>query len=229
MALVVGYHAVFKIVVSYKVGHLAKLILKALLTCHHSGARGIELLHNVIQFAGAVHSLIIRFPCLTHLISNAPHYHRGMISVAQHHVGNIPVGILVIERFVISRLPFVECLIENKQSECVTYSKKLRRGRIVRTTNGIASYTLEGLKATEPHLIWHCHAKTTCILMQAHSLEFHILAIEPESSIGIKTDVAESEWSRYLIAHPTLGILYGSDKGVHNRRIAAPQLGIVHF
>ena len=65
--------------------------------------------------------------------------------------------------------------------------------------------------------------------MQAHTLEFHVLTVEPESRIGIKADVAESKWSRYLIAHPTLGILYGSDKGVHNRRIAAPQLGIVHF
>ena len=228
MALVVGYHAVFKIVVSYKVGHLTKLIGKALLARHHRRSCGVELLHNVIEFTGAVHSLIIRFPCLTHLITDTPYYHRWMIPVAQHHIGNVIMSILVVERFVISRLPFVECLIENKQSECVTYSKKLRRGRIVGTTNGIASYTLEGLKATEPHLIWHCHAKTTGILMQAHSLEFHILAIEPESSIGIKADVAESKWSRYLIAHPTLGILYGSDKGVHNRRIAAPQLGIIH-
>ena len=155
MALVVGYHTVFKIVVSYKVGHLAKLILKALLTCHHSGARGIELLNNVIQFAGAVHSLVIRLPCLTHLISNAPHYHRGMISVAQHHVGNIPVGILVIERFVISRLPFVECLIEHKQSEGVAYREKLRRRRIMRTADGIATYLLESLKSAKPYLIGH--------------------------------------------------------------------------
>ena len=126
MALVVGYHTVFKIVVSHKVSHLAKLVGEALLTCHHSGASGVEFLHDIIQFVCSFHSLIIRFPCLTHLITYAPYNHRGMISVAQHHVGNVAMGIIVIERFVISRFPFVESLVENEQSKSIAYREKLR-------------------------------------------------------------------------------------------------------
>ena len=91
----------------------------------------------------------------------------------------------------------------------------------MRTANCIAAYTLESLKTTEPHLIGYSHTKTTGILMQTHTLEFHILSIEPESSVGIKADVAESEWSRDFV-NDLASLLQSRDQFIHHGIISTP-------
>ena len=146
-----------------------------------------------------------------------------MISVAQHHVGNVAVGIVIIERFVISRLPFVESLVEDQQTECVAHGEELRRRRIMRAADCIATYAFQSLQSAEPHLVRHCHSKTARILMQAHALEFHVLAVEPEPGISVKADIPESEPGLHLINY--LASLLGSrHKAVHCRTLRAPGL-----
>ena len=127
----VGNHAWLKIVVTHEVGNIGNLVLKSLLTGKHRGTSRVESLHYGVKFTGAVYSLIVSLPCLAHLVAYAPYDYRRMVTVAKNHVGDVLMGIVVVERLVISRLPLVESLVEHKKSECVADGEELRRRRIV--------------------------------------------------------------------------------------------------
>ena len=102
MTLVVGYHTWFEIIVADEVSHIAKLIFKSLLACNHGWTCWVKVLHDVVEFLGTIHSLQIFLPRLTHLVAYAPHNHRGVITVTKHHIGNILMSVIVIERLIIT-------------------------------------------------------------------------------------------------------------------------------
>ena len=117
MALVVIDHTRLQVVVAHKVGHFAYLVLKSLLAGYHGWARWVQALHDGVQFLGSLHARIVFVPCFLHLIAYAPNNDRWMIAVSQHHIGDVLMGILIIEGGVIARLPFVESLIEYQETE----------------------------------------------------------------------------------------------------------------
>ena len=121
----VGYHPWFQIIVAHKVCNICYLVFKALLAGKHSRTSRVKALHYGIQFLCSIDAFIILIPCFLHLIAYAPHDYRGMITVPQHHVSNVLMSIIVIERCIIAGLPLVESLIEHQQSERIADGKKL--------------------------------------------------------------------------------------------------------
>ena len=100
--LMVGHHAWFEIVIAHEVCHVGYLVLKSLLAGKHRRTCGVESFHYCVKLTGAVYAFIIGLPRLTHLVANAPHYHRGMVAVAQHHITYVLMCVVVVKRLVIS-------------------------------------------------------------------------------------------------------------------------------
>lgn len=64
--------------------------------------------------------------------------------------------------------------------------------------------------------------------MQAHTLQFHILAVQIEACVGVEADVAESERRLYFIYQFSLAVLYLGNEGIECWRLRAPKLRILH-
>ena len=124
-SLVVVDHARFQIVVAHEVGHITNLVLESLLTSDHCRTSRVETLHDGVQFLSSLHPNIVFVPSFLHLVADAPDDDGRVVAVSQHHVGDVLVGVLVIEWPIIARFPFVESLVEYQQTEGVADVQEL--------------------------------------------------------------------------------------------------------
>lgn len=58
--------------------------------------------------------------------------------------------------------------------------------------DGIDTHLLEQYKLAAERVGVECRSQAAQIVMHAHAVDFHILAVEPESGLGIKTERAKA-------------------------------------
>ena len=97
------------------------------------------------------------------------------------------------------------------------------------TVDGVAADFLHGFQTAQPNLLWHCHTQTAGILVQAHALQLHVLAVQVETGIGIEANLTESERCLYFIRQFAFAIIYLRKESVERRRFRAPKLWILHL
>ena len=125
-----------------------------------------------------------------------------MITVTTHDVGDVAlypffeeVGRTLIARLTLvptlqplalGELPLVATLIHHQHTQLVTQVIHDRSLRIVAHADSISTHRLKRLYAATPYLGGHHSTQHTCIMVKAHTLDFHVYAIEGKACVGIK-------------------------------------------
>src|SRR5262249_46189618 len=84
-------------------------------------------------------------------------------------------------------------LVEHQHSDSIAYIEKLRRWRVVGTTDGVAAHLLQPANAELPNRIWYRYANAGVILVVARAFQVHALAIEEKAFFGVPMDLAEAK------------------------------------
>ena len=98
----------------------------------------------------------------------------------------------------------------------------------MRASDGIAAYLLHRFQSTFPHFIWHSNTQTADILMEAHTLQLHILAVKIKTCIGFKADITKAKACLYFVNESSSAILHLSKESIERRSITAPKLWTLH-
>jgi len=126
-----------------------------------------------------------------------------VIAVAQHHIGEITLVPLIEETgIVVLRLtaaPHIKALIHDNEAHGIAHVQQFRGGRVMRTTDGIDTHGLEfGEFAMESILVEGC-TQATKVVVLADTIEFDVLAIQPEACLGVELEIAEACGGFYFI------------------------------
>ena len=127
----------------------------------------------------------VRIALLPHLVADGPEDDAGMVAVPPDQGDQILLHPFVEERGITVGLlgdsPGVRQLVHDEEAEPVAEVQQFRRGRIVGRADGIAAHLLELEQAPLPHRIVPGCAQSTRIVVQAHALQEHPLAVEIEA------------------------------------------------
>ena len=145
-------------------------------------------------------------PLFQHLVAYRPHQDTGMVTVAQHQVGEVTLVPLVKEAgIVVLRLtatPHVETLVHDDEAHGVAHVEQLGSRRVMAGTNGIAAHGFQLRQLSVQGVLVKGSPQTAEVMVLADPVQLHVLAVEPETRLGIETEVAESRRRPHLIHHP---------------------------
>src|SRR5687768_3105006 len=140
---------------------------------------------------------------VANLITGAVHNDAGMIAIAAHDVAGIDSGPLVEITMIVVRCfchsPTVEHLIHHQKSHTVTQVEKLRRWRIMGRPNRVDSELFQNLEAALPNAQRNGCSKRAAIVVQAHSFDLEVAAVEPEAGRSVETELADAERNCLII------------------------------
>ena len=94
--------------------------------------------------------------------------------------------------------------------------------------DGIATYLLECLQPSSPHILRNYSPEGTGIVMEAYSLEFHILAVEEEALVRIEAGGPDSDFDLCSVNLVPLRVENDGLELVEGRGIHAPEFRIFH-
>ena len=134
-------------------------------------------------------------PLFEHLVADAPHDDARMIPVALHQIREITLMPFIEETGIIAiRLlaaPHVKALIHHHDSHGITHIQKLGSRRIMTASDGIHTHIPEDGELAMKRILVEGGTETSEIVMLAHAIDLHILAIEKETFPGIKPHFTE--------------------------------------
>ena len=97
--------------------------------------------------------------------------------------------------------PFVKGLIHHQESHLVAEIKKFGRGRVVCRPDGIASHFFQQLQAPFPCLFGNCCPKTSCIVMEAHTVDLEMPSIEKKALVLIERNCPNAKSREKIVFH----------------------------
>ena len=144
-------------------------------------------------------------PLFENLVADAPHDDARMVAVTFHQVGEITLMPLIKEAGIVAiRLlapPHIKALVHHQEAHRVAHIEQFGCRRIMAATDGVDTHlTKDGQFAMHRRLAQGC-AKTSEVMMLAHTIDFHISAIEKETLLGIKLDITETDLRGLCIHH----------------------------
>ncbi len=149
-----------------------------------------------------------------------------MVAVAQQHRVQVALppfvevtGVIVA---VLATLPAVESLVHDQHAQLVAGVEERLGGRVVGTADGIETGRLGQADAPVFGVVVGCGAERAVVVVHARSLEFHRLAVEFESLLGVERDRANPEALANDIHHLALDHHLGNRR-VEVRRVQRPQ------
>ena len=114
-------------------------------------------------------------------------------------------------------------LFPDKQSEAVGGIKDSGTLWIMREAHEVGAHVLDNLHIATVHLVAEGHTYGFHILMAAHTSEFQWLAIEQETSVGIKTYSTERGMDYTAVGLVALSVHSHCLNGIEVRRIGTPE------
>ena len=137
-----------------------------------------------------------RRPLLENFVANRPHEYTRMISVAKDKVSEVALVPFVEESSIVvaclASAPHVETLVHNDESHRVAHVEEFGGRWIVRASYGIATHVFEHLQLTVEGVFVDGRSKTTEVVVVAHAIDFHVLAVKPESCLRVELEGAET-------------------------------------
>ncbi len=129
-----------------------------------------------------------------------------MVAVPAHHVRHVAVypflkeivsavktgGAFVptLYPFAFRKFPFIACLIHYEQTDAVGNVIHHRSLWVMTHAEGVYTEILQVAQTAFPHLFRHNGTERAGIMMDADSLNLHILPIEGKTGIGIESESA---------------------------------------
>ncbi len=192
--------------------------------------------HPVHQLRGCAYAGIYD------LISDGPQDDTGIILSTVYHVFNIELcpGLsflcirmgrgLAEETCVVLRslrgFPTVKGFVDDHQAQLITDLDQLVCCRVVGYTDGVDAHALHGFHLTlDGTVVCHC-AQGSLVMVHAHSVQLHVLAVQVKAFILIHGNPAEAKGSLIRIHH---GSVYGdlTDHLIEIRVAHTPKLGLL--
>ena len=134
-------------------------------------------------------------PLFEHLVADAPHDDARMIPVALHQIREITLVPFIEEAGIIAirflAAPHVKALVHHHDSHGITHIQKLGSRRIMTASDGIHTHIPEDGELAMKRILVEGGTETSEIVMLAHAIDLHILAIEKETLPGIKPHITE--------------------------------------
>ena len=197
---------VLGVVVARELDHVGAFL--RVLVAHVVGAyrwRGIALgvvFQNVlIKALGDVQT--VRVDGVVYLVSYAPHYNAGVIAVALYPASDVALGVLceeaVVVEFGLGLLPHVEGFAVHQQTHLVAELHKLTRRHVVRCAYGVHAHLLHNAELPRQSRFIQRRAERAEVVVHAHSVELHRLAVEQEPSVRVEFRSAVAEGLVYAV------------------------------
>ena len=134
-------------------------------------------------------------PLFEHLVADTPHDDARMIPVALHQIREITLVPFIEEAGIIAiRLlaaPHVKALVHHHDSHGITHIQEFGSRRIMTASDGIHTHIPEDGELAMKRILVEGGTETSEIVMLAHAIDLHILAIEKETLPGIKPHITE--------------------------------------
>ena len=135
-------------------------------------------------------------PLFQHFVANRPHQDTRMVTVAQHKVCKVALvptveepGIVVLS---LAAAPHIKRLIHDDESHGVAHIQQFGCRRIMAAADGIDTHLLQLHQFAVQCILIQCCSEAAEVMVLADSVELDILAIEPETRLGVEAEIAES-------------------------------------
>ncbi len=162
-------------------------------------------------------------------VADAPENDAGVIAIAIDHGDQVRLAPLVVEPavtiFFLGQLPLVEGFVHDEKSHLIAQVEKLRRGRIMRGAQRVASHALQKLQLPLVTPAQGNGAETPEIGVIANTLDLHVLAVEKKALVLGEDERADAERRRHRIGEHTLHPDFG-DGVIKNGCFAGPKFGV---
>ena len=170
-----------------------------------------------------------RGPLLEHLVTYRPHQYRRVITIAQHQIRQVALMPLVEETGIVVLCllasPHIEALVHHDQSHRVAHIQQFRGWRIMRRADRVHTHRLQLRQLTMQRILIERSAQTSEVVMLTDTIQLEVLAIEPETSLGIELEIAEARSGLHLVHHLATGNQLCTHR-IDIRILAAPFAGL---
>ena len=128
-----------------------------------------------------------------------------MITIAQHQIRQVTLVPFVEETGIIVLCllasPHIETLVHHDQSHRVAHIQQLRGRRIMRRADGVHTHRLQLRQLTMQGVLIQGSAQTSEVVMLADTIQFEVLAIEPETRLGIELEITKTRGGLHFVHH----------------------------
>src|ERR1051326_997053 len=156
-----------------------------IIACGSHGSRGIFGMNDSSEFGGDF--VAGGRALLRNFVADAPENHAGMVPVTPNqraHIFFVPVGeqeMVIISGFAPN--PAIKGFVHNHETETVGKVEQFRSGRIVAGADGVVAHFFENLKLSLQRASVDGRAQRAEIVVIAHAVERHALAIEQKAFV----------------------------------------------
>ena len=171
--------------------------------------RGVFSVKNRQQFAQRVRAVGVGL--VADFVARAPQHDRGMVAVAMDEVGHVPlvpfvevVAVPVGADLCFRHLPLVEGLVHDQESHAVAQVQKLLRVGIVAGAYGVTAHLSQQFEAPLPDPLGHRRPHAAGVVVQAHAVQLHLLAVQQEALVGVENRFADADGRIVLVHYPVL-------------------------